>query len=135
MNTREVRITIPVKTTNPNNSSQGITRGAMFAKAKTRKVQRELAGMMTRGVVGSVPWLSVTITLTRVAPSQGLDPHDGLGPALKGVADGITDGLQLSNDRDPRITWAYAQRRGKPKEYAVEVVMVFVRADRVGGAA
>lgn len=24
-------------------------------------------------------------------------------------------------------TWAYAQRRGKPKEYAVEVAMVFVR--------
>jgi hypothetical protein len=133
--TREVRLSIPVKTTNPNNNSQGITRGAMFAKAKVRKGQRALAGAMTRSVVGLAPWLSVTVTLTRVAPSSGLDPHDGLGPALKGVADGITDGLGLANDRDPRIVWAYAQRRGKPKEYAVEVVLIFVRAERIAGTA
>jgi hypothetical protein len=25
------------------------------------------------------------------------------------------------NDHDPRVTWAYGQERGKPKEYAVRV--------------
>jgi len=28
------------------------------------------------------------------------------------------------DDRDPRVTWTYAQRRGKPKQYAVEVEVI-----------
>ena len=42
---------------------------------------------------------------------------------MKGVIDGIADGLGLKNDRDPRVVWHLAQRRGAPKEYAVEVLI------------
>ncbi len=63
----------------------------------------------------------IVVTLTRVAPSGGLDPHDGLGAALKGIIDGVADGLGLKNDRDPRVVWSLAQRRGPAGVYAVEV--------------
>jgi hypothetical protein len=58
------------------------------------------------------------VTLTRVAP-RALD-GDNLQGALKAVRDGVADALGV-NDADPRVTWAYAQRRGKAREYAVLV--------------
>jgi hypothetical protein len=109
-----------IRTTNPNNGAQGITRGAMFARAKIRKQQRELLGLMTKAYVREVIF-PVVVTLTRIAPSNGLDPHDGLPSSMKGICDGVCDGLGIKNDRDERITWRFAQRRGRPREYAVEV--------------
>lgn len=40
---------------------------------------------------------------------------------MKAVADELTAHLGLPNDRDPRIKFEYDQRRGKVREYAVEV--------------
>lgn len=116
-----MRFTIRVKTTNPNNGSQGWSRNATYAKARTRKAQRAQAMLETRAALGLHPRLPVVVTLTRVAPSNGLDPHDGLGASLKGIIDGITDALGLASDRDSRVRWHIEQRRGKPREYAVEV--------------
>ena len=107
-----------LRTTNPNNGSQGWSRNAAFAKARARKGQRSMAWAATRKTLGPAPTLPVVVTVCRVAPSQGLDPHDGLGAALKGCIDGIADGLGLKNDRDPRVQWVLEQRRGP---WAVEV--------------
>ena len=61
------------------------------------------------------------VTLTRIAPRK-LDEHDGLRSALKSVADEIATCLGFDKrDNDPRLTWSYAQERGKPNEYAVRV--------------
>ncbi len=62
---------------------------------------------------------ALVVTLTRVAP-RALD-DDGAVTSLKACRDGVADALGLPNDRDPRVTWRYAQRRGKVREYAVEV--------------
>jgi len=59
------------------------------------------------------------ITLTRIAPRR-LDPGDNLNSSMKAVRDGIADALGI-DDGDARLTWKYAQRKGNPKEYAVEV--------------
>lgn len=61
------------------------------------------------------------ILVTRLAPSNGLDEHDGLRTALSAVVDGIADALGLSNDRHPQIRWAYDQARSAPRVYAIEV--------------
>ena len=58
------------------------------------------------------------VTLTRIAP-RALD-GDNLQAALKNVRDGVADFLKV-DDRDPRVTWAYDQRKGAAKQYAVEV--------------
>lgn len=64
----------------------------------------------------------VAVTLTRVAPSGGLDEEDNLPLSLSGVRDQVAESLGLANDRQPDwVTWKYGQRRGKPKEYAVEI--------------
>jgi|ERR1041384_5393911 hypothetical protein len=113
-----VRFSVQVKTRNPLNGQAGNSRLASILRAKERSRQRTLCNMMTRAHVKR-PEFPCVVKLTRVAPSNGLDPHDGLGAALKGVIDGVADGLGLTNDRDGRVTWELGQRRGKG--YAVEV--------------
>lgn len=113
-------VTYAIKTANPNNQGQGMSRGATFAKARRRKLER-LAACFHVMSLRPLPPLPVVVTITRIAPSSGLDPHDGLGAAMKGTIDGVADALGLRSDRDPRVTWRLDQARGKPREYAVRV--------------
>lgn len=66
-----------------------------------------------------IPPLPVTVTLTRIAP-RPLDSDDNLRDAFKALKDGIADAYGLP-DNDRRFTWVYAQRRGKAREYLVEI--------------
>lgn len=116
-----MKFTIPVKTTNPNNGATGNSKLAGIIRTRVRAGQRKAAWIRTLAAVGLSPTFPVIVTVTRIAPSAGLDPHDGLGAALKGVIDGIADGLGLKNDRDARVTWVLAQRRGLAGIYAVEI--------------
>lgn len=120
MSAPAVTVSFPMRTTNPNNGSRGWSRNAAFASARRRKAEREAARVHVL-VVRPLPPFPVVVTVTRVAPSSGLDPHDGLGAALKGVIDGVADALGLRNDRDPRVRWVLDQRRGAPGVYGVEV--------------
>ncbi len=118
-----IAFTLAIKTVNPNNGATGNSRLAGIIRARNRATQRKAAWMKTLSMVGLAPTLPCTVVLTRVAPSGGLDPHDGLGAALKGIVDGVADGLGLKSDRDPRVTWEFGQRRGPPKTYAVEITI------------
>lgn len=59
-----------------------------------------------------------TVTLTRVAP-RILD-GDNLQAGCKAARDGVALWL-TTDDGDERINWQYAQRKGEPKQYALEV--------------
>jgi len=117
-----VHFSLAMKTTNPLNGSVGNSRTAGIIRSHNRKKQRAAFGLLTRVNAKGVT-LPVHVIVTRVAPSNGLDPHDGLGAALKGCIDGIADGLGIHNDRDERVKWELRQRRGRPGEYAVEVTI------------
>lgn len=60
----------------------------------------------------------LVVTITRVAPRE-LDDDNLVGSA-KHVRDGVADALGI-NDRDPRVKWCYAQRKGFPKSYSCDV--------------
>ena len=62
--------------------------------------------------------LPCTVTLTRIAPRDVDD--DNLRGALKGCRDEVAAHIGV-DDRDERITWRYGQRRGRVREYAVEI--------------
>jgi hypothetical protein len=40
---------------------------------------------------------------------------------MKSIRDGITDALGLTNDRDSRLSWLYAQERGKGYAVRIEI--------------
>jgi hypothetical protein len=56
------------------------------------------------------PPLPVAVTVTRVAPSRGLD-DDNLAGASKAVRDAVAAWLRI-DDRDERISFRYHQERG-----------------------
>lgn len=66
------------------------------------------------------PRVKITITLTRIAPRH-LD-DDNLRSACKAIRDGIAAWL-LVQDNHPLLIWEYAQRKGEPKEYAIEITI------------
>lgn len=100
-----IAVTLPIRTVSESNARDG-----WRARAKRAQQQRGIARMMlvTRGLRSSTAPL--TVTLTRIAPSSGLD-DDNLRGALKACRDGVADALGV-DDRDARVTWRYDQRRG-----------------------
>jgi hypothetical protein len=122
-----IKFTIPVRTKNPLNGAQGRSRGAIFAKAARRKKERRAAELCLMEFLSKPGGPSrkiepgATVTLRRVSP-RALD-GDGLQAALKSVRDGIADALGI-NDGSDAVIWRYEHRRGKPREYAVEVEIV-----------
>lgn len=64
-----------------------------------------------------LPPIPLVVTLTRVAPSQGLDT-DGLAASLKRCRDAVSKALNIDDGPDSPIRWVPDQRRGP---YAVEV--------------
>jgi hypothetical protein len=87
------------------------------ARAKRASKQRSDAHAMVWFERKSVS-LPCAVHLTRVAPRSMDD--DNLAGGFKSVRDGVADALGI-NDNDDRVTWAYAQARGKPRQYAVRI--------------
>lgn len=88
-----------------------------------RNTSHRAAAWMCMKAAGRIKVDRATITLTRIAPRE-LD-DDNLAGGFKSVRDGVSDWLGI-DDGDKRLTWVYAQRRGKPHEYAAEVEVTHV---------
>lgn len=112
---------VPLRTRSPNRKEHW--------GARQRRVKKE-----REAVASGFPWQfkglrgdQLTITVTRVAPRQ-LDAHDNLRASLKGCVDEISSLLGFDKaDNDPRLTWRYAQERGK---YAVRVTIEALTIDK-----
>ena len=98
-------------------------------RAKRAKQQRQAADLLVRVALGGTFILfPVAVVITRIAP-RALD-DDNLAGACKSVRDGVADALGI-DDRDPRVKWAVAQRRGGPREYGAEVTLNWEAIDAV----
>jgi len=89
------------------------------AKAKRTAAQRKHVRLAMLSMLG--PWKGgwrQCATLTRIAP-RTLD-YDGLVSGCKATVDGIADYLGI-DDRHLAVT--YAQRKGEPREYGVEIAI------------
>jgi hypothetical protein len=121
---RTVAFVLDIKTVNELNRHEH-----WRVRAKRAKKQHGLAMLVTASKM-PWPWLwPVTVSLTRLSPSKGLDAHDGLPASQKFIVDGIAEALGV-DDADPRITWTYAQERGPGGSatntgYAVRVAIAF----------
>lgn len=120
-----ITVTLPLKTTNPQNGDQGRSWTATMQKSRRRKIERGATRLaLMRRAAPNRTWLGlgggVEVTITRVSPGE-LDSHDGIRAAMKSVVDGVTDALGLKNDRDSRLTFIYRQEKNGPGEYAVRL--------------
>lgn len=105
-------LVIPIRTV-----SEANTHAHWRGRQKRAKEHRGLVPLMLN-VSTPKPALPCTIKITRIAP-RALD-DDNLAGSQKHVRDGIADWLGI-NDRDPRVKYEYAQRKGKKQEYAVQI--------------
>jgi len=85
-----------------------------LARARRVKAERHAVSWM---LPPQRPALPVVVTMTRVSPGTVPMDDDNLSGALKAVRDAVATWLGI-DDRDPRVRWAYEQRRGP---WAVEV--------------
>ena len=88
------------------------------AKHRRVKQERVTVGWLLRA--RPRPTLPVTVTLTRIAPRAFDD--DNLRGAFKGIRDEVARWLGV-DDADPRVTWAYEQRRSGVREYHVLITV------------
>lgn len=120
-----IDVTFPMHTV-----SEANRRGHWSKHAGRIKGQREAAGLVVQAESQQrtgrhASWLllpaddgPLLVTFSRLAPRE-LD-DDNLRGALKAVRDGVADALGI-DDRDPRVTWLYAQE--KAKGYAVRITI------------
>ncbi len=99
---------LQLRTQGPNGSH-----GHWSTLARRRKAERRTAATLCPAHA-----LPATVTLTRLSAGE-LD-DDNLRGALKGVRDGVADRLGV-DDRDPRVTWRYAQARCPRGQYGVRI--------------
>jgi hypothetical protein len=96
------------------------------SRARRAKSQRYIGELTVKAALreprGEPFRFPVTVIITRIAP-RALD-DDNLAGAAKSVRDGVADALGI-DDRDPRVKWAVAQRKGRPREYGAEVELTW----------
>jgi hypothetical protein len=79
-------------------------------RAKRVRKEREAVAWVLRGAAR--PAIPCSVTLTRVAPSAGVD-DDNLVGALKGVRDEIAAWLGVDDRQRTQVRYRYAQTRGE----------------------
>jgi len=112
-----MKFTIPIRTVSTLNA-----REHHHARARRVKAEREATAWAWKmwGPRRGSGWdYPITVTFTRIAPR--LLDDDGCVAAMKAARDQVADELGLPNDRDPRVQWRYAQKKGGVREYAVLV--------------
>jgi hypothetical protein len=128
---KPIVVSLPLRTTNPQNGAQGMSRAAALHKAKVRKEQRHLAFLLVKAWVAGAPEVylagsvkaavkDVPIAVTLTRESAGVLDTDGLAAALKSVRDGVADALGIDDGDTARLEFRYAQRKCAPGRYAVE---------------
>lgn len=119
-----IRLTLPIRTVSEKNQREFWAKKARRVKAQrqafalvfgAKRLTKEQFGELDSIRSGGKRGL---VTLTRIAP-RTLD-DDNVRQALSAFRDETAACLCI-DDRDPRVTWDYAQRRGKAGEYGVEV--------------
>lgn len=87
-------------------------------RAARAKHQKHAVTLVLRASVAHLMMVAapLVVTLTRIAPSNGLDSDNMVG-SQKHVRDAVADVLGV-NDKDPRVEWRVEQRKGP---WAVEI--------------
>lgn len=106
-----IRVELPIKIVSVAN-----LREHWSTRAARAKLHRGTASTMLHA--WGPPVLPVTVTMTRVG-ARTLDT-DNLSSGCKAARDGIADWLGV-DDADPRVTWIYAQTKGKRYGLILEI--------------
>ena len=118
-------VSLPIRISRGQNEREHWAVRAKRVKAERTAARLAVASALgTMGALrGACGWpaaspLPAVVYLTRIAP-RPLDDDNAIA-GMKAARDGVADALGI-DDADPRVTWRYAQAKGKPKEYALTI--------------
>lgn len=97
--------------------SEANRRDHYMAVARRKREQAHAVGWVLRGHRAPAAD-ALTVTLTRIG-ARALD-SDNLAGGFKATRDAVARWLGI-DDGSSRIEWRYAQRTGKPREYAAAI--------------
>jgi hypothetical protein len=113
-----IAFTIPLRTVSGMNQREHWRKRAARVKQERAIVAASLYGAGLRQFTLTAPLL---VTLTRIGPTNGLDPFDNLPSALKGCVDEIASWLGVDDRKDDRVRYACKQERGPKWLVRVEI--------------
>lgn len=109
-----MKLVIPMRTVSGMNA-----REHPMARAKRVKAERGcVAWYLIKTRRPAIPCL---VTLTRIGPTNGLDPFDNLPSSLKGVVDQIAEWLGVDDRKDDRVRYVCRQQRGPSWAVQIEI--------------
>lgn len=107
-------ILVPIKTVSGMN-----VREHWGARSKRVGRERDAVGMMLTQL--QKPELPCVVRLTRIGPSNGLDPFDNLPSALKPAVDAVAAWLGVDDRKSELVRYECAQRRGESWAVLIEL--------------
>jgi len=105
---------LPLKTVNELNR-----RATMFKDRLKRSKDAHIVSAVLHSRTDRRPRFPVVVTLTRLSPSKGLDPHDGLPASQKHIVDIVAKFLGIDDGETDKVTWLYKQEH--QKFYSVKI--------------
>lgn len=109
-------ILVPLKTVSGMNAREHWRKRAARVKNERAVTAWQLVNYQAHSLRPALPCV---VTLTRIGPSNGLDPFDNLPSSLKGVADEIAAWLGVDDRRSDLVRYECRQERGK--EWGVRI--------------
>lgn len=113
-------LTLPLRIASVRNAREHWAAKAKRTAAHRGAARLHLLSLMKRSGLGRSMLLPARVTLTRIAPRR-LDDGDNLSDAFKDVRDGVADALGVNDGDIASVVFDYAQRRGRAKEYGIEI--------------
>jgi hypothetical protein len=89
------------------------------ARAKRAKTERAIVAAALRHHPFTADKVPSSCTLTRIAP-RALD-DDNLAGAFKSIRDEVAAFFDVDDGPKGPIAWRYAQRKGEPRQYGIEI--------------
>lgn len=109
-----VSVVVPIKTVSALN-------GREHWRARANRVRGERFAVQALLNSEPKPALPCVVRLTRIGPTNGLDPFDNLPASLKGVADQVAAWLGVSDRNPDLLRFECAQERGRAWGVRIEV--------------
>lgn len=88
----------------------GNAREHHMARSRRVKKERDAVGWLLRQF--DKPATPCAFVITRIAPGNGLDPHDNLPSSAKSVVDAIAAWMGIDDSRPELVAYRFANERG-----------------------
>jgi hypothetical protein len=115
-----LRMDIPIRTVSGLNAREHWRKRAKRVEAERYAVRMAIVAQFG-AKVADAPKPPCVVKLTRIGPTNGLDPFDNLPSALKGVVDEIANWLGVNDRKSDLVRYECAQERGKEWLVRVEI--------------